>query len=423
MKITFARVCLFSVVVLSIIGKAQAQQISGFSTVGVVYQCFNPRPLLRIPICPRQYLKPVVSAYEDTQEDYTAALYYNVQSTSALYNAGSQSRVKFATYTGNPNASGTYIYGPYFNNPGGINGLWTEVTNHIVDFFYVSSLGEYYDPYGFSNYTQTNPDGDYNSGYWFSVYVYGTYIAEASVIVGESYDSTNNQSTNYQGPAVETILYQSFIAPDWINGPPASGCTNDIYAGDNRGNDPNLASYRAMQAITVGVGGYTGINEINAPPAQATGWTYQFSQSVLQGGLIPDNAYNYDFLGQCSSQGINRWGQAPTTNMIPPQPYYEGTNYTSTRLMGTANNPVPLFAFPINWNAYVSLTEPNAATLNIGGSLAGTCYPHHELSVGGHDVATWPPAYENNLGYTTLCLTGVNEFTQSIYYNISLTVP
>jgi hypothetical protein len=71
-----------------------------------------------------------------------------------------------------------------------------------------------------------------------------------------------------------------------------------------------------MQEVSVGVGGFTSIDQNNAPPLQATGWTYQFSEDVLQNNMIPAAAYNYDYLNHCSSQGINALGHGAPIRCI-----------------------------------------------------------------------------------------------------------
>lgn len=252
---------------------APAQEISGYSTVGTVNVCtgwfgcgFN------------KTYQAEVSAYVDTEEDYTASLYYDVSSDSALYYEGSPSALTSGSVTGNPSASGSYTSsGGVLPNTGSTcyeslalppyqgsttycsnitPGLYTEATDHVVDFFYVTSLGEYYDPYGFS---QASGGGGYDSDFWFNLDVWGTYLAEASVVLGETYDSSsNNTNSNLQGPVTDSALFQSFIPPDYVDGPGITQCTPDIYAGDNRGFNPALGSYRAMQGVTVGIGGYTG---------------------------------------------------------------------------------------------------------------------------------------------------------------------
>ena len=386
---------------------ASAQQISGFSTVQPTYVCVRPVPEVSPSFCPPYERKQVMSAYEDTQEDYVAALYYNVQSTSALYLNGNNYASAQGSFAGNPVASGTYT------TPigAGATGLWTEVTNHIVDFFYISSLGEYYDPYGFS-YDVAN--GNYDSGYWFSINPYDIYITEAAVIIGQSFDSQDNQTANYQGPAVETILYQVFIAPDWIQGPGLPTCPYDIYAGDNRGFNPLLSSYRGFQALSVGVGGLT----LYVPPAFDTGYTFEFNHAVLQSNQIPDTAYNYDYLGQCNAATVNALGKESTVGLTPPLTTYNGSN-PSTTFIGNISNPVPLIAFPINWNTSVTLSEPNPAVLHAAGTLHADCYPSNEVSVGGIDVGvSLSTSYD--IIHVSFCLAGHNQVNIPISKDIPL---
>lgn len=344
--------------------------------------------------------------------------------------------------TGNPTANATYTI-PSANLPGTVEtsytipgvapygsttyinditpGIYTEATDHVVDFFYVTSVGEYYDPYGYS--VVTSDGGDYDSGYWFSVTVWGTYIEEASVILGESYDSTdNNGNSALQGPSITTASYQAFIPSDWVPGPGALTCLSDIYAGDNRTFNPNISSYRAMQALQMGIGGLTSVNATNAPPAEATGWSYEFSQNVLVGNEIPNNAYNFNYLGKCSSLGINDFGHASTADMPRPVPVYNGTNSTSTEFCCSASNPVPLLSFAIAWDVPLTLTEPSASDLRVTGTLKGDCFPAHEVSVAGTDVATYTPT-SYTLSNITACLAGFTPISQSISKDITLTSP
>ena len=396
MNTKWIRLCLLIATLLCIGSIAEAQEISGISSIGYVRQYFAGRYSL------------VLQAYADTEEDYTASLYYDVQSTSASYFDGSPTPLATGTLTGNPHAAFS-MSTPSVNLPGSQasiswpSGVYSEVTNHAVDCFFVVSLGEYYDPYGYS--LTGEPNGDYNSGWWYSVDVYGAYIAEASIVLGQDFDASNDPTKDYQGQAVETVLYQAFIPVDNVPGPPAANCSSVVYAGDNRGFSPNLKSFRAMQQISVGIGGYTLINPSNAPPAEATGWTYQFASSALQNGVIPQTAYNFDYLGQCLSSGVNAYAHAPTTTMPEPSVSYNGGNDTAATLQGAAYIPVPLWSFPIVWNNYVVLSEPNPTTLSVGGSYEFTCYPQHELSVGFHDVAQWAPTY-NTLPYISACLAG-----------------
>jgi len=114
--------------------------------------------------------------------------------------------------------------------------------------------------------------------------VYGTYLEEASVILGEDWDASNQSNgDNYQGPTIEGLTYQAFIGPEWINGPGILAppkhsllCNPDIYAGDNRTFNPALASFRIMQAISVGVGGETDITPANAPLLRRQGGPMSF---------------------------------------------------------------------------------------------------------------------------------------------------
>jgi hypothetical protein len=104
---------------------------------------------------------------------------------------------------------------------------------------------------------------------------------------------------------------------------------------------------------------------------------------------IPNTAWNWDYLGDCSSQDINMLGKAPTTGMYEPGVIYNGTSSTQTTFEGSASDPVPLWSFPITWDAPLILTEPSQTDLHVSGTLNATCYPAHEVSVAGTDLTNW----------------------------------
>lgn len=439
MRTAISRTLLAMIGALMAFSGAQAQEISGLSTMAAVNVCsglgctINGRA--------KTYILQEV-AYVDTEEDYTASLYYDVSSDSAMFFSGNPTALTSGYGTGNPSASGSYS-SPGAGLPGTVQtfitvpglpptyarttyingvtpGIYTETTNHIVDFFYITSVGEYYDPYGYSDVVD-GQGGDYNSGYWWSVTVWGTYIAEASVILGQSYDVSNNTANStLQGPSITTAMYQNFIPPDWVPGPGSPSCFSDIYAGDNRTFNPYLASFRAMQAISMGIGGLMSVNQSNAPPAVATGYSYEFSQSVLVNNVIPNTAWNYNYRHQCSPLGANDWGHATTASMRPPTVVYNGSNSTSTEFCCSAEDPVPILAFAVDWDVPLTLTEPVASDLRVTGTLKADCYPAHEVSVGGTDVATFMPT-SNDLTHIAACLGGVGQVNQQILHDIPLT--
>ena len=199
-------------------------------------------------------------------------------------------------------------------------------------------------------------------------------------------------------------MYQAFIPPDYVNGPPGT-CNPNIYSGDNRGLSPTGGSYRALQQVAVGVNGIVAAST----PVQSTGYTYRFSPSVLQNNLIPSSAYNYGYLSQCSSKGIDAYGHASTSGFTTPQVNYNGQNPTIA-LKGNASDPVPMFSFAINWNFTLTLTPANLSVTNATGTYNVDCYPAHELSVSNQDVYSWVnPA--NDIITVAACLAGAGNKT------------
>jgi hypothetical protein len=99
---------------------------------------------------------------------------------------------------------------------------------------------------------------------------------------------------------------------------------------------------------------------------------------------------------------------------------------TLTSFSGAASNPlVPLATLaPITWNVPLTLTEPSPTDLNISGTLNVTCYPAHEVSMGGYDLSggTWMPQ-SNSLYYIITCLGTAPLVQQKINADIPLIPP
>lgn len=74
-------------VLVALSGTAQGQEISGFSTIGIINVC-SGLGCTRSGSPKTETAK--VSAYVETEEDYTASLYYDVTSVSAAYLAAVQ---------------------------------------------------------------------------------------------------------------------------------------------------------------------------------------------------------------------------------------------------------------------------------------------------------------------------------------------
>jgi len=128
---TVLKLSIFLVILLPLgYSRLAAEEVSGISTLSYVTKCISPvneckgqGPVLHNP--PTIEYQRLVEAYMDTEEDYTASLYYDVTSASASYFQGSATPLATATITGNPSATATYIpaesrTSPYPRIPAGI---------------------------------------------------------------------------------------------------------------------------------------------------------------------------------------------------------------------------------------------------------------------------------------------------------------
>lgn len=398
--------------------QAGAQSITGYSSIQDTF--------VRVPIFPKcpppphpcadfvaSKEVPVASVYSDTEEDYTASLYYNVETANSLFYENTS--INSQDSSGNPSQSLTYKHG----YPAGGDGIYSETTAHLLDFFYITSIGEYYDPFGYSA-TNGDGDGNWDSGFWFYVNAYGQYITEASVLLGETYSVINHNSPIQPGSSSNgnnfSVLYQAYIPFQWVYGPPNLTCLNPntVYMGDNRGPSPSLGSYRAFQQITLGVGS---VISSAGEGTEDTGFTRRYAQDSLtstdSSGQFTQAALQDVVTGDCHY--LEAVGKAGTGPMIVPTARYSGGS-VSTSFAGDAANPVAYPSFAITWDANVQLTSVPGSVL-VSGSIVHDCFPSHEISVGGHDVYSYTPTRQDT-PYLTFCLGGGGQISSPINYSI-----
>ena len=382
---------------------AHAQAIAGYSVAEETI----------IPVsCPTGICnQPVVEDYVDTEEDYTASLYYNVEGVSAFYGPAGQ-LINAGDLPGNP--SSTYaLYNAYSNDQANADGIFSEFTDHYLDFYYFSPSG-YYDPYGYS--LTGGVDGDWDSGFWLQVYVYGTYLQEASVLLGETYSVLNHNTPNSGAGTGNarafSVLYQAYIPNEWVYGASDGiDCANPtrIYQGDNRGPSVNLGSYRAFQQITLGVGGLTLPSQ---PGTEDTGFSHRFAADSLdgQGVHLSQAALQDPVTGDCHY--LEAVGKASTSSMTYPTPSYNGGT-ASTNFVGAAGNPLEPSP-SIDWNANINVTESTPTTLSVSGTITHDCYPSHEISVGQNEVYSFAAPLDASVTTIGLCLGGVGQISAPI---------
>lgn len=413
-------------IAFSISTRLYAQSITGYSVMADVYaRCtginavpitaplgstlpsVTPSSSARLPP-PISYPQcPVAAqAYFDTEEDYTAAMYYNVQNVTSVFRPDG-SVFQTVNVQGTSSAKGS-VNQSYIALGAATDGIFTETTDHYLDLYYVVN-GSYYDPYGYS-LLNGGMNGDWNTGFWLNVYVYATYIAQVAVLLGETYSSLNHSTQNAGSstgnPRRFSALLQVYIPSEWDYGNIEGGCpnVNRIYAGDNRSQSTSLGSYRAFQQLTLGVGGLTLPSQ---PGAQDTGYTHEYYPDSL-------DSNNHFLQAALASQPspchyLEAIGKATTAGMQRPTPQYSGGT-SSTQFIGHAGNPLVSYAPAIDWNASISLSEPTTTDLKVGGAITHDCYPAFELSVGQNDVyAFTPPA--NDTFYIANCLAGVEQVT------------
>ncbi len=147
--------------------QAGAQSVTGYSYIQDTFVKVPVTSKCQPPPHPCAYYVtikevPVASVYSDTEEDYTASLYYNIETANAVYYEDSNTPLNSQDLSGNPSQALSYNYA----YPANGDGIYSETTAHLLDFFYITSIGEYYDPFGYSA-TNGEGDGNWDSGFWF----------------------------------------------------------------------------------------------------------------------------------------------------------------------------------------------------------------------------------------------------------------
>ena len=163
-------------------GVLNAQQISAISSIAYQFisgaNVHTPAGDLSVvggaspSIIPNGYY--VIVSHSTTQEEYVAQLYYDVGTTGALYYGSSPNLLQTGSVSGNGIATGAFIQRV------GYYGLYSVSTDHYLIAYFVSSVGQYYDPYGFGVTSPVQVDD--NGGYWISVTVFATYITAAAIL-------------------------------------------------------------------------------------------------------------------------------------------------------------------------------------------------------------------------------------------------
>jgi hypothetical protein len=353
----------------------------------------------------------------ETEEDYTAALYYDVQTATAEYY--NISNTPLSTATTQPSYGNAENLLSYEYPAANADGIYSEDTLHYLNFFYVTADDGYYDPYGFSQYTDGEGDGEYGDGYWYYVNVIGLYIQEASVLLGQTTGVLNHNSPHSGNPSTPSarsysVLLQTFIpgnnAEAPYDPPPFCGATQydslpiGYFQGDNRGSNPDLGSYRTFQQVTLGLGGVV-------PPTtgvQDTGYTHLYAQDAITNGVISQAAMADQTQGDCHY--LIYEDKATTAGMTRPSATGSGGSTASTTLQGSAGNPLAPSG-TILWNAHVSISQSSPTTVNVVGTMLHKCFPAYELSVGGSDVDYQPPT-SSSFATIAACLAGVGEVTE-----------
>ena len=390
--------------------------------------CIEPGIVGKPPIQPCHPTPSYMQSYHETQEDYVAAVYYDVGTAAAVYFGNDQNPVNSGETIDNPSAGG------YLKEQSPAVGMWSEETNHYLIAFFVAGLG-YYDPFGYSEYT-CNECGDGNS-YWF-YFESNLYIFSQTILLGETIANTLSQPTKSYDPPIlpsqVSVLYQSYIPPTLISGPPDANCPAAIsydYEGDERTapNPSGFGSYRTMQATTLTPSAPNG--SLPGSTVWDTGPTIQFDtdvESILipagntTNGVIPAKAY--DVLRDCHWR--NNVGQANPSTVSLSDGINSGGSDT-VDMTGYARNPlvIPQAASgPITWSFNVTVTPENKPFS--GGGVNGinyvhysipyrhTCYPAHELDMNGSNIYKYSPS-SNSLPYVTSCLLlGLNQLSGTV---------
>jgi hypothetical protein len=234
----------------------------------------------------------------------------------------------------------------------------------------------------------------------------GTYVVSVLVRCGNCPQEAGGDSLVVEAAEAKEyeLKYMNFIPVPYVLGPPVlydpfMGCEDGpamVYAGDDRGPDPDAVTYRTKSAVKVVA------EEACSPSGVVEGSllkdvhpTKVYAFNALDDGVL--DASDDDATGDCDRLHLVATASSSEFEITP-----ERISPTAVKVhfAGNAKNPLAPLSFGITWEFDVIIdSEVNRWTL-IG---AHDCYPAHELYINNGRIFFNAPD-SNTFGEIAICL-------------------
>jgi len=211
----------------------------------------------------------------------------------------------------------------------------------------------------------------------------GTYVVSVGVKCGNCPKARGGDSLVVKGVEEKSyeLEYANFIPVPYVIGPPVlynpfQGCENGpamIYAGDNRGPDPDATSYRTKSAVTVIPEEACSPSGVDGSPFKDVKPSKVYAWNALDDGVIDEN--DDDATGDCDRLHLVA---TASTSEISVSPERMSPTAVKVHFEGNAKNPVAPISFGITWEFDV-IVDSEAGTWTMMGDH--DCYPAHEAYI------------------------------------------
>jgi hypothetical protein len=205
----------------------------------------------------------------------------------------------------------------------------------------------------------------------------------------------------YEGASEYKVSFSTFIPTNYLTGPPQAFCIVPpqlwppaihgpqglVFAGDDRGFDPNATSFRTRQTVGLVPEQSASSSGVSTPAAEAVGESKAYAPDALAGDNRIDPADDDATLGDCHL--LHARGTASTSNMHVDVTRVND-HQVKAHLYGGAGNPLVVGAPAIDWDLTLTIdTSGTAPHWTLAGAHDG--FPAYEVYVNGQTLYTYSP--------------------------------
>lgn len=205
----------------------------------------------------------------------------------------------------------------------------------------------------------------------------------------------------YESSPTFKVSFSTFIPTNYVSGPPQSFCLvapqlwppkitgpqHLVFAGDDRGFDPNATSFRTRQTVGLVPEESSSSSGVGTAPAELVGESKAYAPDALAGDNRVDPADDDAVLHDCHL--LQDRGFASTSNMHVDVTRVNA-HQVKAHLYGGAGNPLVSGAPDIDWDLTLTIdTSGSKPHWTLSGKHDG--FPAYEVYVDGQTLYTYSP--------------------------------